>query len=78
MISFGTWRPLERCSEARMVGDHPEAAPESGVKRKVMLPEAVLIKSAGSGLMGGTEGWAEMVTGSPSSPFVAMILRQRE
>ena len=26
--------------------------------------------------MGGTEGCAEMVTGSPSSPLVAMILQQ--
>ena len=33
-----------------MVGDHPEAAPVSGVKRKVMLPEAVVISNAGSGL----------------------------
>ena len=32
------------------MGDHPEGAPVRGVKRKVMLPEAVLINSAGSGL----------------------------
>ena len=34
----------------RMVGDQPEGAPDKGVKRKVMLPVPVLIKSAGSGL----------------------------
>ena len=33
-----------------MVGDQPDAAPVSGVKRKVMLPEAVLMSNAGSGL----------------------------
>ena len=40
-------------SKLRIVGDQPLGAPVRGVKRKVMVPEPVLINSAGSGLEAG-------------------------